>query len=315
MTSYLYYFFTFAFIGWMLEVAYSAVRRGRFVNRGFIFGPLCPIYGVCAMLLKLCLSPLADRWLWLFLAAVALATVVELVTGFLMDKIFSTKWWDYSSNRFNIGGYVCLRFSLYWGLLGTALVKLLFPVCDFVFHFVPLLAWQIVLWTGFAVFLVDLALSAASAFGLKVQLHLLQETRRALTKSSDTIGKGVYISTTKLELKYRLVAEKSARLYRRFLDAFPTMRTRDGVEIGVLRELRARGKIKIFGQKTQDETSTPESIVTPEGEGTMDAYESADSASEASLTDTTNASEYTRAHDEQTPNDGASENNSQQDIE
>ena len=293
LTHYLYYFFTFAFIGWMLEVAYSAVRRGRFINRGFIFGPLCPIYGVCAMLLKLCLSPLADRWLWLFLAAVALATVVELVTGFLMDKIFSTKWWDYSENRFNIGGYVCLRFSLYWGLLGTALVKLLFPVCDFVFGLLPLLVWQIALWTGFAVFLVDLALSAASAFGLKVQLHFLEETRRALTKGSDTIGKGVYISTTKLELKYRLVAEKSARLYRRFLDAFPTMRTRDGVEIGVLRELLTRGRAKLFTQKDVTDPSAESSATESASESaTESASESAtESASKEGVADSPDAAD------------------------
>ncbi len=252
MTHYLFYFLTFSFLGWVLEVAYSAVRRGRFVNRGFVFGPACPIYGVCAMLLRLCLSPLSDYWLILFLAAFALATVVELATGFVMDKIFATKWWDYSAHRCNICGYVCLRFSVYWGLLGAALVKFLFPVWDFVFSLLPLLVWQIVLWGFFALLMVDVALSVAGAFHLKVQLRLLRETRRALTKGSDTIGKGVYLGTAMLEEKYHQLAKKSVALYHRFLDAFPTMRTRDGVEIGVLRELLARGRDKLFGQRLQD---------------------------------------------------------------
>lgn len=254
MTQYLFYFLTFSFLGWVLEVAYSAVRRGRFVNRGFVFGPVCPIYGVCAMLLRLCLSPLSDYWLLLFLAAFLLATVVELVTGFVMDKMFSTKWWDYSAHRFNICGYVCLRFSLYWGLLGAALVKFLFPVWDFVFSLLPLVIWQITLWVLFALLMADVALAVASAFHLKLQLRLLRETRRALTKGSDTIGKGVYLGTSVLEEKYRLLAKKSAELYHRFLDAFPTMRTRDGIEIGVLRELLALGREKLFKQRSKNET-------------------------------------------------------------
>ena len=70
LTVYLYYFLIFSFLGWMLEVAYAGVKCHRFVNRGFVLGPVCPIYGVCAMLLRLCLLPLTDRWLLLFLAAV-----------------------------------------------------------------------------------------------------------------------------------------------------------------------------------------------------------------------------------------------------
>lgn len=257
MTIYLYYFLIFSFFGWMLEVAYAGVRSHRFVNRGFVFGPVCPIYGVCAVMLRLCLLPLADRWLLLFLAAFGLATAVELATGFLMDKIFATKWWDYSTHRLNIGGYVCLRFSLYWGVLGAALVKLAFPVFDFVFQLIPLLVWQITLWTLLAVLLVDLGLSVAAAFHWRVELRLLEETRRALTKGSDTIGKGVYRGTAKLEEKYHVLSDKSARLFLRFLDAFPTMRVR-GVDIRALRERVARRCKGEVSDATYVEDATPD---------------------------------------------------------
>lgn len=108
------YFFTYGFLGWCTEVAFASVKEGRFVNRGFLNGPICPIYGVGVSAVIFLLEPCQDWLPVLYIASVVLVTLIEGLTGYAMDKIFHHKWWDYSDQPLNIGGYVCLIFSLVW---------------------------------------------------------------------------------------------------------------------------------------------------------------------------------------------------------
>lgn len=130
-----WYFFLYAFAGWAAEVLFAAFRHGRFVNRGFLCGPLCPIYGIGLVLVALLLEPLGNHWVQLFLVAAALTTGVELVAGYLMEKLFHHRWWDYSAMPLNIGGYVCLPFSLLWGAACVLIEKVVHPLV------VRLVAW------------------------------------------------------------------------------------------------------------------------------------------------------------------------------
>lgn len=109
------YFFVYGFLGWCTEVIFAAFKQHRFVNRGFLNGPICPIYGVGVTLVIACLEAFQSNLLLLYISSVILVTVLEGVTGWAMDKLFHNKWWDYSKLPFNIGGYVCLLFSLIWG--------------------------------------------------------------------------------------------------------------------------------------------------------------------------------------------------------
>ena len=110
------YFFTYGFFGWCTEVAFAAFKQGKFVNRGFLNGPICPIYGVGVSVVVSFLTPLEESLILLYAASTILVTFIEWLTGYLMDKIFHHKWWDYSNQPLNIGGYVCLLFSLIWGI-------------------------------------------------------------------------------------------------------------------------------------------------------------------------------------------------------
>lgn len=109
-------FFLYAFLGWCTEVSYAALVTGTFVNRGFLNGPVCPVYGFGAVIVLNCLTPLADNLLLLFLGSVALTSALEWFTGFVLEKLFHQRWWDYSDEPFNLSGYVCLRFSIAWAL-------------------------------------------------------------------------------------------------------------------------------------------------------------------------------------------------------
>lgn len=236
MALYLLYFALFSLAGWIIEVAFSAIKHGRFINRGFNSGPVCPIYGVCVALLRLILHPIAHTWVILYLASVLLASAIELATGFLMDKLFGAKWWDYSANKFNLGGYICLSFSLIWGAFCTLIVKILFPIVDALYAITP----TAVLYTILAVFLLLLLLdfvgSVAVARGLDKHLKLLSELSDILKTSSDRIGKGVFTGAKKVEALYHRVLEKTPLLYRRIVDAFPTMRSKYSEQLALLRE-------------------------------------------------------------------------------
>ena len=123
----LWLFFIYAFLGWCTEVSYAALKSGRFVNRGFLNGPVCPVYGCGAVIVLWVLEPLRGNLLLLFLGSVALTSLLEWLTGFVLERLFHQRWWDYSQEPFNLNGYICLRFSIAWGLACLFVVKLVHP--------------------------------------------------------------------------------------------------------------------------------------------------------------------------------------------
>ena len=101
------FFLIYSCLGWCLEVIYAAVSTGQLVNRGFLNGPVCPIYGFGMIIVLFTLSPLADNLLLLYIGGVILPSVLELAGGWALYKLYHTRWWDYSDFPFNIGGYIC----------------------------------------------------------------------------------------------------------------------------------------------------------------------------------------------------------------
>lgn len=125
---YLFYsFITYSFLGWILEVIYHFIKEKKFVNRGFLYGPLCPIYGSTAVLLISFLDKPTVGLIYIFFGGIVIGSLIELITGYILELAFHTKWWDYSNEKYNIKGYVSLRFSIIWGFLAVILVKLINP--------------------------------------------------------------------------------------------------------------------------------------------------------------------------------------------
>lgn len=114
--------FVYSFIGWCGEAAMAAVHRHKFVNRGFVSGPICPVYGAGAAAVAVFLPELKDQLFFLFLGGMIVTTFVEYLTGRLLELIFHRKWWDYSDQRFNLDGYVCLKNSAVWGLCSVLMI-------------------------------------------------------------------------------------------------------------------------------------------------------------------------------------------------
>ena len=127
-------FLIYSFLGWVLEVIYHAVQKGVIVNRGFLNGPVCPVYGFGVvgflMVLKSINPAVAiedTSIILLFAGGTVFCSAVELLAGWLLDKLFHMRWWDYSDEPFNIHGYICLRFSLLWGVACVIVFGILFP--------------------------------------------------------------------------------------------------------------------------------------------------------------------------------------------
>lgn len=189
-------FLIYAFLGWCAEVAYAAFRTGDFVNRGFLNGPVCPIYGCGVLVVVVVLNPLKESLLLLFCGSVILTSVIELITGFIMEKLFHNKWWDYSDRRFNICGYVCLLFSVLWGVGCVFILKAVHPAVYRLIRLMPKLAGSIVLIVLCLAFVVDLVITVASILKFNERLKLLDEIAEKMKVISNEIGENIYEGVT-----------------------------------------------------------------------------------------------------------------------
>ncbi len=135
--DYIFYFFFYSFIGWFFESCYCSIRPKKWVNRGFLRGPICPIYGTGALVMMIALVPLRDltdnlyfNEFIIFIVGMVLCDIVEFMTSYIMEKLFNARWWDYSNKKFNIQGRICLTHTLYWGTCSCLFVFILEPIID-----------------------------------------------------------------------------------------------------------------------------------------------------------------------------------------
>lgn len=185
-------FIIYAFLGWCTEVSYAALDRGKFVNRGFLNGPYCPIYGCGVVIVVAILTPLKENLFILFVGSFFLTSVLEFITGFLLEKVFHNKWWDYSDKPFNICGYVCLKFSIYWGLACTFIMDILHPMIYKGITMIPFKFGVVLLCIIMTAFAVDLCVTVSTILKFNRQLKLLNEIAGQIHKLSDEIGENIY---------------------------------------------------------------------------------------------------------------------------
>ena len=126
----LLYFFIYAFIGWLLETVYAIGTLGHFVKRGFLYGPLCPIYGWGAVILVCILQKYKSKPLKLFFYSAIIFSVFEYVAGFALDALFSDRWWDYTNDFMNLNGRISLFFSFAWGIIALIFIHFVHPFIE-----------------------------------------------------------------------------------------------------------------------------------------------------------------------------------------
>ena len=250
------YFFVYGFLGWCTEVIFAAFKQHRFVNRGFLNGPICPIYGVGVTLVIACLEAFQSNLLLLYISSVILVTVLEGVTGWAMDKLFHNKWWDYSKLPFNIGGYVCLLFSLIWGVACVFIVYFVHPLINQVLSLIPHTAGiALIAILGIAL-LSDIIVTTSAIVKFNQYLERLKHITDELHAISNQIGSELYqnvmhvldmqessrqkLDDVKLEVSEEIrmqivelktraqnLGEKVPKPARRLLKAFPKLESRN----------------------------------------------------------------------------------------
>ncbi len=214
MTEILWLFMIYSLLGWGIEVVYHAVTLGVVVNRGFLNGPVCPVYG-CGVICVLGVIKKAGESMGysgnietaspavLFVVGITFATAIELIAGAALDKLFHARWWDYSREKFNFKGYICLKFSIIWGLIIAFVLRVIHHGIQNIVGLIPSGIGLIVLVIIYIVFVTDIILTTLAVLKLNKQLDALDELQKSILLISDgmseVIGTGTIKTVEKLE--------------------------------------------------------------------------------------------------------------------
>ncbi len=203
LSYYFILFIIYSFLGWCMEMVVCFCADKKWVNRGFLLGPICPIYGWGCLIITILLKRYLDDPIALFVMAVVLCSILEYFTSYIMEKLFKARWWDYSDRKYNINGRICLDNAILFGALGLLLSYVINPFIVKMLGFVPAIVFYIVASILLVIFVIDNVISF--------------KVISSFTKVAKTIKKD---STEEITKKVREILTKQGYLYRRLVSAF-----------------------------------------------------------------------------------------------
>ena len=218
MSTFVYYvfiFYIYSFIGWAQEVLQSIVKFKRFINRGFLIGPICPVYGFGSIMITFFLKKYIDQPFFVFLTAIFICCTLEYFTSYVLEKIFKARWWDYSHMKFNINGRICLECGLGFGLGAMAILYVINPyVIDPIFNKFDIEILTYVTYVVLSLQVIDTVISFSFISKLKnISNSIKSDNTEVITH----------------EVKKMLAA--STRPYKRLLESFPNMQINNRLSI------------------------------------------------------------------------------------
>lgn len=188
MYQILWIFLFYSFAGWLAESVWGATKKKKIINRGFLNGPLCMVYGIAALGITYGFRDIKDSWIFLFLGAAVVSSIVEWTAGKLIEGVGGSRWWDYSNYKGNLDGYVCLRFSCLWGALGVAGLKYVNPLITHILHHIPELPLRIGSIFALIVLVIDALGSYYYLMGTASRHPAIEQINQDLTKKSNRIN-------------------------------------------------------------------------------------------------------------------------------
>ena len=225
-----WFFLVYSLLGWLLETSLAAAKKRRLLNRGFLNAPFSPIYGLGGVLFALFLPELRDTPFFLFLLGAILATGLELFTGILLEKIFGQKWWDYSQEKFQFEGHICLKYSLLWGLLALLCVFVGNPLLTSLIGLLPSTVGHVVLVVILCLLGADLFGSLAAIFQLNGSLKEPSQISRRWARLTRALDNAV-----------------TRAIQRRMVRAYPNLE-RERLKESTARRRAARQSSGVFAQ-------------------------------------------------------------------
>ena len=199
-------FIIYSMLGWCMEVTLGLIEHKKFINRGFLIGPYCPIYGYGAILITFLLKKYVDDAFTLFIMAILVCGILEYATSYFMEKIFKARWWDYSETRFNINGRVCLETIIPFGLLGLLIMYVTNPFFIEKLGQLPEIWLNILFWLLLVLFIADNIVST-------VVISYIKKALKFIGKELD--------NTEEITKKIREVLKQKSPLHRRLANAYP----------------------------------------------------------------------------------------------
>ena len=170
-------FYLSSFLGYIIEVLWCYNASKKFVNRGFLCGPVIPIYGFGALLILFCLLRYYEDPVVIFVFGIIITSALEYFVSFLLEKIFHNKWWDYSDRKYNINGRICLRNSLAFGVLSLIIIYAITPGYYFLFSLFDFKVWMILSITFTILFVLDVIYSVIIAYNLRNRIIIVEELK------------------------------------------------------------------------------------------------------------------------------------------
>lgn len=229
----IYYFFIYGFLGWIMECASVFVDTKKLVNRGFVSGPICSIYGIGAVALVILLSTVKNNIFLIFLIALVVPSVIEYVTGYILEKSFHAKWWDYSHKPFNLKGRICLTTSLLWGVLSIILVRVVHPLIERLVNLISPRVGEVFGVFVLILFTLDVTHAVYTALNLNIRLKRITQISEEIKLRAENI-KSLKLPTAAEELqiilsnlteRYENLLSKRIFSHNRLIKAFPRLKS------------------------------------------------------------------------------------------
>ena len=237
------YFIIYSIAGWVLESVYRSFCEKKLINTGFLYGPFCPIYGIGAIIMFLFLEKFQGRFLILFLISFLVLSIWEYIVGVFLEKIFKTRYWDYSNQKINIKGRVCLFNSICWGVLGVLFIMYIHPYIEKNVELLNPYTLRIVIYIISVIVLVDAIVSIIKTKNIKLALQKVEELNNQIKEKIEEIKK-INNKNIKADIVENMqntveaLKKKKNRLYRslyrrvyRLKKAFPDIQSKEITEI------------------------------------------------------------------------------------
>lgn len=200
-------FISYAFLGWCMEVTCKFIQYKKFINRGFLIGPYCPIYGWGALAITILLKRYMEELLVLFVMSTLICSIIEYLTSYFMEKKYHARWWDYSNKKFNINGRICLETLIPFGILGVAIMYGTNPILFKLYNQIPQLVINILTVILFIGFIVDNIISSNIISSINVEGNKL-----------------IKDNTEEITEKIKQVLRQKSWLHRRLINAYPGLK-------------------------------------------------------------------------------------------
>ena len=239
------YFLIYSFLGWVMESIFRSICEKKLINTGFLRGPFCPIYGIGAIIMIALLSQFEKSIVLLFFISLIILTLWEYIVGVLLEKLFKTKYWDYSDHKFNFQGRICLTNSIYWGFLGVAFVKYIHPFIESYIEKIDVNILKYIVLIFSIIFLVDTITTIIKVKNIQTTLDKIEKLNKEIKekiKELSSMAKAKETEKIKAnesiqELIENLKKKRNRtilRLYKnvyRLKKAFPAINTKEITEV------------------------------------------------------------------------------------